>query len=221
MALTRKHIEDEHLVARYARGSLSEQQREAFEDYCVLHPDVAEQVSTDRALIAGMRGLQDGSRVEARAKPTWNWAMAASIVAILLVAGAWFSFRAGSGAVLYATNDRALHSMAARLGEPMRVVQTRGTGMVLGVSPPRDVLELHIVLSSPPAPGAMTVTLTQQTPDGDVVQGPLNVSPAQLDGEWIVSVALDTSALTGNNLRLDVDQNGARESFRVRVLRRP
>jgi hypothetical protein len=219
-ALTRETIDQEHLVARYARGSLSEQEREAFEDYCVLHPEVAEQVKTDRALIEGMRELEGESRVEPKVSLVRYWAMAAGIAAAIAI-GTWLAFNPQGNVALYAANGRESESLASRLSEPMRLAQQRGTVVILSVTPVRNVLEVQIVTSNPPSPAPASVTLVELTDQGERVLNTVNVLPSQRDGEWVLNVLIDTQSLSASNLRLDVEHGGARESFRVRVLHRP
>lgn len=87
--LTRAVIREQQWVARYVAGKLSDAAAEAFEDFCIAHPDVAAEVALEKKMKAGLAVVAAESRTKSHAHPfpkPWVWAAAAAIV--LLIGGA-------------------------------------------------------------------------------------------------------------------------------------
>ena len=110
--LTREIVDAEHYVARYARGGLTEQEREAFEEFCLMNPEVAREVGTDRVLLAGLAQAQPPRAW----RSSWaNLALAAGLVALALALGVWLSNRQPGALQLYAGTASAEQQPVARL----------------------------------------------------------------------------------------------------------
>lgn len=207
-ALNRHIIDSEHYVARYARGSLTAAESECFEEYCVLHPEVAEQVSTDRALLAGLRAQESGVPVE---RPRWQFALAAGIAALVIAVGAAFYGSSTPAQALYASDGSAAALPA------IRVVQQRGAVQEIHSSQERTRLLLHAVMPAGTAASDFAVTLVERTSPSEISHGPLTVTAQLIDGELILPVVVDAAALRSTSLRLDVEGAGTRLSFDLRV----
>lgn len=94
--MDRKYIEANHILERYVSGQLPVDEAEAFEVYCLEHPDVAEELEYVRAMKEGLHGVE---QAPAAAEPrSWltspAYAMAASVVAAI-----------GIGSTLYFANQ--------------------------------------------------------------------------------------------------------------------
>jgi hypothetical protein len=217
--LTRAIIDAEHFVARYARGSLSEPEREAFEQYCVLHPEVAEQVATDRAMFEGLRAME---RKRARPRrPLIHYALAAGVAALALAASIWSFYGGGTeAAAMYAAAEDLPALLRERVSTPLRVVAQRGGALRLEAPPGHDVLKLEIVVDGASA-GVADVSVIEYAPDGEMHRGKLRTPVELRDGEPLISILLDTSTLRGDRLRIDVSAPGAAQAYELRVVRAP
>lgn len=219
-SLTRADIDSGHYVARYARGSLSDSERDAFEEYCVLHPDMAKQVATDRALISGLRDIE--ARPAARkGRPVFRYALAAGVAAIVVMAGTltYLKLFASAPIGLYAaTRDlpAAIRSVASSRG---RITLTRSARPIdLTVSQSARVLQLEFDPGLAEAT-EFDFTLVERTAGGDIVRGRVRQSLQDVDGERIAPLVIDLGTSREPRLRLDVDHGGASESFELRVIR--
>jgi hypothetical protein len=218
--LTRDIIDTEHYVVRYVRGGLSEQQREAFEDFCVLHPDVAAQVDTDRALLAGLRGL-DHKPVPARIRPAWQYAMAAGIAVVLVAVGAISYRESMSGTPLALRADASELAPRARsaLSKAFVISPTRG-GRTIEVRVADDVRVLRLDFE----PGLHQAAefdfkLIEHMENGDVDHGSMRLPARQVDGERTVPLLIEIGAKREPRMRLEVTSAEFQESFELRVIR--
>ena len=218
-ALTRETIDQEHLVARYARGSLSEQEREAFEDYCVLHPEVAEQVKTDRALIEGMRELEGARTGKRESSPHKRvWAMAAGLVALGAL-GLWLLQGARKDLVMYAASPMRIEELQGQLSGALRIVQTRGS-IVIAPEPGQPMLLLHLVVP-PEAPRAtFRVQLVQQAGNVEVDRAVVEQDAVTFNDERVIPIIIDSRKLLGEHLRMEVSSAGYSQTLDFRVLSR-
>jgi hypothetical protein len=57
--MTRRYIDDHHIVARYLADQLSDSEREAFEAYYVEHPEIMQELEATAALKVGLMQLRD------------------------------------------------------------------------------------------------------------------------------------------------------------------
>ncbi len=217
--LNRELVETEHYVARYVRDGLRVDEREAFEDYCLLHPDLAEQVATDRVLLRGMQALEKEEMVD-----TGGWTryrLAASIAVIVAMVGIWgfLQFAAPAPNALYAMTDTLPTRLESRLSETLRVVQQRGAPVPLVKTPGHEALRLDVVLDVNDTAPEFTVVLIELTQHGEIERGRATQSPRMVDDERVLPVVLDLSAVEGRRLRLDVKSASSRQFFELRVVR--
>ena len=217
--LNREIVESEHYVARYVRDGLRVDEREAFEDYCVLHPEVAEQVATDRVLLRGMQVLEKEDAVDAGG---WTrYRLAASIAVVVAMVGIWGFLQFGAPApnALYAMSDTLPTRLEHRLSaEPLRVVLQRGAPVPLERIPGRDALRLDVVLDSRDTALEYNVALIEYTQHGEVERGRATQAPRTLDDERVLPVVVDLTAVEGRRLRLDVKAEGSKQTFELRVV---
>jgi hypothetical protein len=219
--LTRTEIDSEHYVARYARGGLTDSQREAFEEYCLLHPEVAEQVATDRALISGLRDIE--ARPATRApRPVFRYALAAGVAALFVMAGtlAYLNLFASAPISLLAAASDLPARIQSAPSSRVRITMTRGSRPIeLSVAPSVRTLQLAF---DPGLSGAtqFDFTLVEHTAGGDVERGRVRQSLQEVDGEAVAPLVIDLGTSRESNLRLDVVHGDARESFELRVVRK-
>jgi hypothetical protein len=60
-----KHIEDQHVVARYLADQLSDADREAFEAYCAEHPEMYRELEVAARFKVGLARLEEDRELEA------------------------------------------------------------------------------------------------------------------------------------------------------------
>jgi hypothetical protein len=217
--LTRDIIDAEHYVARYVRGGLSAAQREAFEDFCVMNPDVAAQVDTDRALLTGLRGL-DPKPYMARSRPVWRYAMAACVALILVAIGTigYRELTTEASLGLHADAKELQPLALAHLSAAFVISPVRGA-RAIEIRVPDDVRALQLNFD----PGVHDATefdfkLFEHTESGAADRGQLRVS-RQVHGDRIVPLFIELGEEREPRLRLDVLIAGAHESFELRVIR--
>lgn len=218
VGLTREIIDSEHYVARYVRDGLRVDEREAFEEYCLLHPDVVEQVATDRVLLRGMQALEKEETVDAS---SWvRYRLAASIAVVVAIVGIWGFLQFGAPApnALYALSDMLPTKLEARLSEPLRVVLQRGAPVNLDPAPGQNAMRLDVVLDSRDAAKEYTVSLIEYTQHGEVERGRTTQIARTIDDEPILPVVVDLTAVEGRRLRLDVKSERSRQTFELRVV---
>ncbi len=217
--LNREIVDIGHYVVRYVRDGLRVDEREAFEDYCLLHPEVAEQVATDRVLLRGMQALEKED-MDRDAGGWTRYRLAASIAVVVAMVGIWGFLQFGAPApnALYAKIDTVPTRLASRLSEPLRVVQQRGAPVLLVKAPGREALQLDVVLDMSDTAPEFTVSLIEYTQHGEVERGRTTQAPRAIDDERVLPVVLDLTAVEGRRLRLDVKSASSRQNFELRVV---
>jgi len=117
--LTRSTIQEQQWVARYVMGSLDDAETEAFETYCVAHPEMAEDVALERRMRAGIEVVtRRYTDTRAPARAPMYWAAAATVV--LALGGAWLALRrpgVEAPGILLAASASIPASSVARLAE--------------------------------------------------------------------------------------------------------
>lgn len=114
------------MIERYVSGRLGRAEAEAFEAYCVAHPEFARQVEYEQRLRSGLREVARGSTEEfvpSNHPHRWKLAIAASLV-VAVALGFYASTRGGDGRAppaLAALTDTAIHG-----GPALRLAMVRG-----------------------------------------------------------------------------------------------
>ena len=219
--LTRERVDAEHYVARYAQGRLSASEQEAFEDFCLMHSEFAEQVGTDRVLIDGMRAI-DAVR-KPRASRTWVYALAASLA--IAAFGLAFWQRSGDSSpagILYGAHATLPSSAASRIAKAQRVVLLRDGG-VLTLTVPADATAVPLTIEPAATRGAssLRVTLAEQEVDGSwTPRGTLDSVEVESGEEAAVDVFVDLTKLTSARLRVTMETDGGKsDKFELRIVR--
>lgn len=151
------------LIDQYVAGHLGEQEAEAFETYCLEHPEFARQVEAEQLLKAGVAQVARASPQEFAASraTSWRWqlALAASVVvAIGIVLYSWAPGAGTAPAVLMAAVDqpaggRVLRLAMVRGADAMPVLPTgRARVEIVGLfEPGLDYTVTLTKLEEPPA----------------------------------------------------------------------
>ena len=118
---------NQELIDPYVSGKLSEADAQAFEEYCLTHPEFARQVEFEQRLKAGMTQVARGSTAEfVRSNHPLRWSLAAAaglLIAIVSIFYLWNHPLAVTSRPLMA----AVTTDAQRNGSSMRLALVRGT----------------------------------------------------------------------------------------------
>jgi hypothetical protein len=113
-------------IEQYVAGRLGKEEAEAFEAYCVGHPDFAKQVEFEQRLRDGIREVAAGSTAEfVRANHPMRWKLALAASVVLVVAGALFMWQRATPAAP-APFLAAVTTDAERSGPSLRLALVRG-----------------------------------------------------------------------------------------------
>jgi hypothetical protein len=211
--LTRARIDAEHFVARYAQNRLEGADLEAFEEYCLLHPEVAEQVQTDRAMRDGLHAI------EPRRSSRWPvYALAASVAVMAVGAVVWKmldTWKDDGG--LYAITDTLPAS--ARLSDPLRVVRVRDeSAQVLAVGAAVSAVSLEIETANTRGAATLDVTLAEER-GGEWFERGERKNVAVDPARGTVRVVVNLEELEGSHWRIQLKGPDKSDDFHVRVER--
>jgi hypothetical protein len=218
---------EEGVVADYLANRLSEDQAQAFEHYCLEHPDFARDVERELALKTGLRQahqpiVQVSSPVHKRRYGRWPLALAASVV-FLICAVAVFEYSMDRRSALVAFTsavDLPEHLRHAAVS-PVTLVRMRGKEEVTQVSAADNGLveirmlpdlesksgDYSVQISTESAASIKPLTVGHLRPVDGYLQ--LYVPVSQMIGRtWLISVV-------GNG------DSGQSEVYRVRIVAAP
>ena len=218
-SLNRQTIDAEHYVARYVLGRLSDFERDAFEEFCLLNPDVAEQVATDRAMRDGLRSL-DARPARPRIAKWVRYSIAAGLVAAFAIGFSRYGMHDSSGSPgrLFADSTSLPKALASPTGEGFRLVGIRNRQtptLILG----RETGAVRVLVTPAAAATAASWSVTLQQEDGDGWRaiGSLSEVSANEDGD--LSLLIDVRDVADTRLRITLQGSGATERFEFRVTR--
>jgi anti-sigma factor RsiW len=164
--LSRATIQEQQWVAKYVAGRLSATDADAFEDYCVAHPEMTAEVALERKMKAGIASVANASRGRFSARAPRSlplWAAAACLV--LASAGLWLIRGSGSSSIaeiLTSTDAQGGRS----IGASVRLAQVRGTGVAnLGAS--SDALLRVELIADFPVDSRYRVALSERDSTGN------------------------------------------------------
>jgi hypothetical protein len=212
--VSRSRIDSDQYVARYVLGRLSESEREAFEEFCLLHPDVAEQVATERAFRHGMKVVEMPPQ---SARPRWpKWALAAGVGAVLAAGIAWL---AGGDAL----HPQRLMVQTGVAGEPaapvLRLVRVRGSYLPTAtLAGEADILRIVIAPGESAGPPPWTAELARN--DGDAWRPAGELPGLKANSARELELLVDVSDFGNEHLQLTLrSASGQSEVFGFRLLR--
>jgi hypothetical protein len=219
-ALTREQIDAEHYVGRYARGTLSEQEAEQFEEFCLLHPELVQDVLADRVMRRGLksidvRGADDNRRIVWR-----NLAIAASVLAFALVIGWQFWTAASSTGPLFASSSPHLPAeIRGSIAGPFAIVRERRAG-VQTLKIPAGAAAVEVTLEPLSSAGAARYLVSLEEFDDDrwVPRGQIELAPPSGSAAKGIPVVIDLREVRGPRLRLTLSgMDGATDAFELHL----
>jgi hypothetical protein len=134
---------NQDLIEQYVSGRLGETEAQAFEEYCLAHPEFARQVEFEQRLRAGVAQVAQGSPAQfVPANHLRGWSVAASAALLLVLGGAFYAgygplSKSAAPLVGMVTTD------SQRKGPSLRLAQVRGTDSVPAL--PRGLVRVEIV----------------------------------------------------------------------------
>lgn len=144
--MDRAYIDREQIIARYLADRLSAKEREAFEAYCIAHPQIAEEVELEARLRRGLQAAAE-RRWICFAQPQRHWraltpaALAASVALVLTASAAalWLVLESRSGITAGAGPEPAA-AVAHRVASSAHLVRLGG-GLRSAAAAPDHVLQ--------------------------------------------------------------------------------
>ncbi len=217
--LTRATIDAGHFVARYAQGRLSEAELEAFEDYCVLHPEIVDQVQTDRILISGLRHAK-ASR-PSRFSRTQVLALAASaLIAVFgLATWLWRDAPTVASPFMYRAGESLPALLAQQIVEAPAISMTRGsTSTAVSVEPETKALRLEFEPARSASASEYRVALAEEIDGKWLLRSELEHVRPENHAVPTVAVIVDLTRLSSTHLRITLAANGAADEFNLHVV---
>jgi hypothetical protein len=173
--MDRKYIDDHHIVARYLAEQLPEEDRTAFEAYCLQHPDVVREMEAVARVKVGLMGLRSRGALDAALRPQpryWRRSYLAVAAGIVLAIGVLrITARLPEVQPVLSRDSTALQTL---WGRPVPVANTyvllrtrRGTRYDVEITEPArsEVIELRVLPEYLAISSRYRVTLSLLTED--------------------------------------------------------
>jgi hypothetical protein len=218
----------ETVVADYLANRLSETEAQAFELYCLEHPDFARDVERELALKTGMREAdQSPAQISAptrrRRYGRWRLALAASIV--VFASAVWiiqYAMDKRPALVAFTSTTDVPEQLRRSAISQVWLVRVRGKSAATQVSAPADgVVEIRLLPGMDSKSGDYSVEISGESPSSTKPLTVKNLKPAtdgylqlyvpakQMIGRtWLISVAEGS----------DFEKSQAHEVFRVQFV---
>jgi hypothetical protein len=217
-ALTRETIDAEHYVARYARGALNEEEAERFEEFCLLHPGLVQDVHVDREMRRALRAIDARDRGKGRRMEWRPLALAASVLLVAVIIG-WPFWHSGSSAGALFADSKALPAALRehRVG-PFALARERGAVQSLQFAAGATSLGVEVELPADAGTIRYRLTLEEWSEDGWVPRGQIEPSLGLANDGHVVPVVIDLREVHGPRLRLVCSgPNGFADAFEFRL----
>lgn len=200
--MERQRIDDEHIVARYLAGQLTDAEATEFEAHYAQDPAVVRDIERTLRLKEGLAILSErgelNSLLRAR-RPVWQPALALAAALAVLVVGVllW------AGGTTLRPIAGTLTALAKHEGSALRVAntyvlaRTRGASTDIPVALPKDpaAIELRMIPSTRPKSGGFHIVLSQL--DAANATAPLGDTTAVASSDdGFVTAYLDSTKLT-------------------------
>jgi hypothetical protein len=118
---------NQELIDQYIAGRLSESEAQAFEEYCLAHPEFAKHVEYEQRLKAGIMQVARGSTAEfVRSNHPLRWSLAAAAGLLLAIVSIFYLWN-NPLAVTSRPIMAAVQTDAQRNGSSLRLALVRGT----------------------------------------------------------------------------------------------
>lgn len=134
---------NQDLIDQYIAGRLSESEAQAFEEYCLTHPEFAKHVEYEQRLKAGITQVARGSTAEfVRSNHPLRWSLAAAAGLLLAIVSIFYLWNHPL-AVTSRPIMAAVQTDAQRNGSSMRLALVRGTDSAPTLQP--GIVRVEIV----------------------------------------------------------------------------
>jgi hypothetical protein len=213
---------DEATVAAYLSNRLDPTRAEAFEAYCLRHPDFARHVELDLLFKIGLRQMQGPDRAR-RSTHRRRIVMAIAAGLILVVGcGLLLRSRLHPGALL--AYRSATDVPSALLSGPrvsITLIRLRGDSMVHRVVAPRRAAVLAVRVAPDSPRGRLGYTMGIALEPG-VMSRSVTLDDLHADADGYVEVYLPLAGLVGQTIRITVNPSPSTPteslSFRLQVV---
>jgi anti-sigma factor RsiW len=134
---------NQEAIDQYISGRLGEAEAEAFEEYCLAHPEFARHVEYEQRLKAGIAQVARGSTAEfVRSNHPLRWSLAAAAGLLLAIVSIFYLWRHPL-AVTSRPVMAAVQTDAQRNGPSLRLALVRGTETTPSLQ--RGIVRVEIV----------------------------------------------------------------------------
>ena len=212
---------DEATVAAYLANSLDSTRAEAFEAYCLSHPDFARRVELDLFLKVGMKQHlgQDPAR-HARHRRRLGLAMAAGLTLIVGCGLLLLSRTHLSTLSVYRSATEGPSPLLAGPRVSATLIRLRGDSVVRRVVAPRgaEVLRVRVAPDSPPGRLGYAIGIALEP---RIISRSVTLDNLHADADGYIEMYLPLSVVAGQTLRVTVASSPAVGeapiSFRLQV----
>jgi hypothetical protein len=218
----------EGVVADYLANRLSEEEAQAFELYCLEHPDFARDVESELALKTGMREAdQSPAQISVptrrRRYGRWPLALAASVVAvasaILIIQ---YAMEKRPALVAFTSSMDVPEQLKRSAVSQVWLVRVRGKSAATQVSAPADgVVEIRLLPDMNSKSGDYSVQISTESPSSTK---PLTVRNLKTAADGYLQLYLPASQMIGRTWSISVAEGSdfgksqSHEVFRVQFV---
>jgi hypothetical protein len=196
-----RSVPDDQMIAAYLGNRLTSSEAEAFEDYCLMHPDFARTVDLDRALRTGFRALKPASAPRARTR--WlPYALAAAIILVTLaIVLRYASLRPAHQGFLVASAASGLPGQLQRQPVTQASLLTLRGSRTPSVEVGTGILELHVFPEFAPGSRPYVAQIEAQSPAATLTNT-VHIDEIEPDGSF--ELYFPASNLIGKHLTVEV-----------------
>jgi hypothetical protein len=211
----------ERVVADYVANRLSEAEAQAFELYCLDHPDFAQHVEREVALKAGMRQAKGAENAKVSAVPSpkrrylsWPLALAASVVIIISAVVVYqYSSKSPPGLVAFKSLNEVTNQLRHAAVSEIRLVRVRGADSVTRVSVPTEgLVDIRLLPDVPSNSGVYSIRIAAEPP---LSISALVVRDLKPDANGYLQLYVAAAPLVGHSWLISAGEGGSVEVFRV------
>jgi hypothetical protein len=194
---------DEATVAAYLSNRLDGMSAEAFEAYCLRHPDFARQVELDLFLKVGLRQMQGPDAVRrAIQRRRIVLAIAASVI-LGVGCGLLLPARHPATRVAYASANEVPSQLLSGPRVGATLIRLRDGASVHRIVASRGVSLLVLRIAADAAPGRLGYAISV-APEPGVSLGSMTLDRLHADADGYLRIYLPLAALVGQTFRLTV-----------------
>jgi hypothetical protein len=212
---------DEATVAAYLANRLDASRAEAFEAYCLRHPDFARRVELDLCLKVGFRQIQAPDRVRRTAHRRRTMLAIAAGLVLVVGCGLLLLRSVHPGALLaYRSETEVPAPLLSGPRVSVTLIRLRGDTAVHRIIAPRgaQVFAVRVAPDSPPGPLGYTMNVALESA---VIPRSVTLDSLHPDADGYVKIYVPLATLVGQTLRIALNPSPAigteSLSFRLQV----